>query len=1023
MSDKPISLRKLDLITGWIVFAIATTVYFLTVEPTASWWDCGEFIATAYKLQVTHPPGAPLFQMIGRVFTLFAFGDTSNVALMVNIMSALSSSFSILFLFWSITMLAEKAVKATGELTDAKNYIIIGAGLVGALAYTFTDSFWFSAVEGEVYAMSSFFTAIVFWAILRWERVANEKRHLHWMLLIAYIIGLSIGVHLLNLLAIPAIAFIYYFKRYEVTPKGIISTGLISVLILFFIMNILIPGIVQVEAKTELLFTNTFGLPFNTGTIVFFLLLTGLILWGIIYTQKHGRVVLNTILLALTFILIGYSSFFMIVIRANADPPQNMNKPADAMAMLSYLGREQYGTWPLLYGAYFNAPLDPENPYADGNPVYRKDTTSGRYIIVDDRKGQEPNYDPRFETIFPRMWSSSRQAHVDAYKSWGEIKGVPISVTRSDGTREVLYKPTFIENLRFFFDYQLSHMYVRYFMWNFVGRQNDVEGHGNIQDGNWISGVNFIDNWRVGDQNDLPPGLQNPARNKFYFLPFLLGIVGLLYHWRRNYKDTIVVALLFLMTGVAIIVYLNQTPYQPRERDYSYAASFYAFAIWIGLGVIALWELVSKKLNPKIAAMLVTAGALVLVPGIMAKEGWDDHDRSNKYIARDFAHNYLIACDPEAVLLTYGDNDTFPLWYIQDVEDVRTDIRVANHMLASGDWYVHQLARKVNDSPPLQFTISNEQYGRGTNIVTYFWDRGLPDHRELQELINFVADDSDRSKITLGGRKLNYLPTKKIKMTIDREAVIANGIVPEHMADRVVPELRWEIDQQAIYRNDLMVLDFLATSNFTRPLYFTSPSGILNALNLDQFIHLEGFVYKLMPVRAEHYVQGLGGINVEATYDALMNKAKWGNINDPRVTIDRESMRNSMFPRQNFMRLAQALLDENRIDSAVAVADRFVEIFPNEKFPYDRFTTPFTEVYYEAEMFEKGNELVRTIANNYMADITYYDNQRPSVAAYYSEDREIAMMMLQRLAMSASVYEQQEVADEINGFVEIRRGR
>lgn len=1020
MSNLPLTLKKLDLITGWVVFAIATIVYFITIEPTASWWDCGEFIATAYKLQVTHPPGAPLFQMIGRVFTLFAGGDSANIALMVNTMSALSSSFSILFLFWSITMLAEKAVKATGELTDAKIYIILGAGIVGALAYTFSDSFWFSAVEGEVYAMSSFFTAIVFWAVLRWERVADEKRHLHWMLLIAYLIGLSIGVHLLNLLAIPAIAFIYYFKRYEVTPKGFVFTGLISIVILYFIHNILIPGIVQVEAKAELLFVNTFGLPFNAGTIVFFSLVAGLIVWALAYTQRHKKVVLNTIVLALTFILIGYSSFFMIVIRANADPPQNMNSPSDAMSMLSYLGREQYGSWPLLHGPYYNAPFDPAEPASDGAPVYRKDTASGKYVIVDDRKGVISNYDPRFETIFPRMWSNTRQAHIDAYKSWGKVKGVPISTTQNDGTREVLYKPTFGENLRFFFSYQISHMYFRYFMWNFAGRQNDVEGHGNITDGNWVSGINFIDNWRLGKQQDLPPGMQNPANNKFYFLPLILGLIGLFYHWKRNYKDTVVVALLFLMTGLAIVVYLNQTPYQPRERDYSYAGSFYAFAIWIGFGVISLWDFLSKHLNAKVSAILVTALTLVLVPGIMAKEGWDDHDRSNKYVARDFAHNYLVACEPNAVLITYGDNDTFPLWYIQDVEDVRTDVRVANHMLASGDWYVHQLARAVNDSPPLPFTITNEQYGRGVNDAVYFWDRGLQGHRELKELINFVASEADHTKVSLGGRRMNYFPTKNIKMTIDRDAVLANGIVPAHMADRIVPELTWEVKPNAIYRNDLMLLDFLATSNWTRPLYFTSPSGILEALNLDEYIHLEGFIYKLMPVKADHYIRGLGGVNVEATYDALMNKAKWGNINDPRVTIDRESMRNSMFPRQNFMRLAQALLDENRIDSAVEVSNRFLEIFPNNKFPFDRFTTPFTEVYYEAGEYEKANELVRIIANNYMADIEYYDNQRPAVAAYFSEDREIAMIVLQRLSMSARVYDQSELAEEINSFIAIR---
>ncbi len=1019
MNDKPLLFRKLDLITGWIVFAIATVVYFLTVEPTTSWWDCGEFIATAYKLQVTHPPGAPLFQMLGRIFSLFA-GDGSNVALMINLMSALSSSFTILFLFWSITMLAEKALKNSGELTDAKIYVILGAGIVGSLAYTFSDSFWFSAVEGEVYAMSSFFTALVFWAILRWERVAGEKRHLHWMVFIAYLIGLSIGVHLLNLLAIPAIAFIYYFKRYQVTPRGILATAFISVILIYFIMNLLIPGIVKLEAKTELLFVNTFGLPFNSGTIIFFLLIAGLIVWGLLYTHQKGKVLLNNALLALTFILIGYSSFFMIVIRANANPPQNMNNPSDAMSLLSYLGREQYGSWPLLYGAYYNAPLDPENPYSDGSPVYRKDASLGKYIVVDDRKSTIPNYDPRFETIFPRMWSSTRSSHIDAYKAWGKIKGTPVSVTKNDGTREILYKPTFIENLRFFFDYQVNHMYIRYFMWNFVGRQNDIEGHGGIRDGNWISGISFLDNWRLGDQSNLPPSMQNPAHNRFYFLPLLLGIIGLLFHWKHNYKDTVVVALMFFMTGLAIIIYLNQTPYQPRERDYSYAASFYAFAIWIGLGVIGLWEFLSKKLEPGLSAILVTVITLLLVPGIMAKEGWDDHDRSNKFIARDFAHNYLVACDPDAILISYGDNDTFPLWYIQDVEGVRTDVRVANHMLASGDWYVHQLARKVNNSDPLPFTLTNEQYGRGSNDVVYFWDRGIPDHRELKEIINFIASEADNTKVTLGGRQLNYFPTKKVKMTINREAVISNGIVPPYKTDRIEPEIKWEINQNHLYRNDLAVLDFVATNNWKRSLYFTSPREILSTLNLDEYFHLEGFVYKFMPVKADHYYRGMGGINVEASYDAMMNKAKWGNINDPDVTIDRESMRNSMFPRQNFMRLAQALLDENKTDSAVAIADRYLEIFPNEKFPYDRFTTAFTEVYYEAGQIDKANELVSTIANNFMAEIAYYDAQRTSIASYYQEDREIAMIMLQRLALSARAYEQQAVADEINGFISMR---
>lgn len=1015
-------LRTLDLVMGWAVFAIASTVYLLTVEPTSSWWDCGEFIATAYKLQVTHPPGAPLFQMLGRVFTLFAAGDTANVAMMVNIMSALSSAATALFLFWTITLLARKLAGPVGELNDGKIFTIIGSGLVGALAYTFTDSAWFSAAEGEVYAMSSFFTALVFWAILRWERVADEKHHLRWMVFIAYLIGLSIGVHLLNLLAIPAIAFVYYFKRYKPTKKGIITTGIVSVILLFAIMNVIIPGVVKLVAKTELLFVNSFEMPFNSGTAFYFLLLAALITGGLFFTYRRGLAILNTTILALTFILIGYSSFFMIVIRANANPPQNMNNPNDAISLLSYLSREQYGSWPLLYGTYYNAPLDMETPYLDGNPVYRKDPRLGRYVIVDDRKASVPNFDSRFNTIFPRMWSNQKQSHTRTYKTWGKIKGVPIQITRPDGTSEVIYKPTFAENLRFFFSYQVGHMYLRYFMWNFAGRQNDIEGNGSLEEGNWISGISFIDKMRVGTQHDLPPSQQNSANNKFYLLPLLLGLAGLFYHIKRNSKDAMIVGLLFLMTGLAIIVYLNQTPFQPRERDYSYAGSFYAFSIWIGLGMMALWEWLSKKLDSRLSAIAVTFLSLLLVPGIMAREGWDDHNRSNRFIARDFAYNYLVSCDPDAVLISFGDNDTFPLWYIQDVEDVRSDIRVANHMLASGDWYIHQLTRKVNKSKPLPFTLTNEQYGRGTNDVVYFYDRNLPGHVELKDMISFIASESDNTKVTFGNRKVNYFPTKKVRMTINRDAVIQTGLVPEHMIDEIVPELRWEIQQNYLYRNDMVMLDFLATTNWERPFFFTSPGGLNKVINLDEYMHLEGFTYKLMPVKAKHYVKGFGGINVEATYDVLMNKARWGNMNDPRVTIDRESMRNSMFPRQNFMRLAQALLDENKIDSAKAVADKYRAIFLNEKFPYDMYTIPYAEVYYEAGALKEGNEMVMTIANNYLADIAWYDNQPAHIAEYFQENRQQAMAMLQRLSMMARLYDQEEVRQQIDSSIRVLTG-
>ncbi|MCD4682675.1 MAG: DUF2723 domain-containing protein, partial [Bacteroidales bacterium] len=605
--------KKLNRITGWIVFAIASIVYLLTVEPTASWWDCGEYIATAYKLQVGHPPGAPLFQLIGRFFSLFAFGDVSNVALMVNIMSALSSSFTILFLFWTITHLAKKIMLQSGEVTDGKMYAVLGSGVVGALAFTFSDSFWFSAAEGEVYAMSSLFTAVVFWAILKWEDEADGIHANRWILLIAFLMGLSIGVHLLNLLAIPAIAFVYYFKKYKPTTKGVILTGIISVVFLGIIMNGIIPWIVKLSSLFELLFVNSFRLPFNSGTAFYFVLLIGLIIWGLHYTRKKQKVLWNTIILSFTFILIGYSSFFMIIIRSSADPPIDENSPEDAISLLSYLAREQYGDWPILYGQYYNAPTV---DLKDGNPIYVKDTKKKKYVITDDRKGTIPVYDPRFTTLFPRMWSSQKSAHIQMYKQYGKIKGIPMEVQKDDGTADIKMKPTFGENLRFFFTYQLGHMYFRYFMWNFSGRQNDIESQGEIEHGNWLTGFNWFDEniLGLGPQDNLPDSTRNPARNKFFMLPFLLGLLGLFYHLNSNKKDTLVIALLFLMTGIAVTVYLNQYPYQPRERDYAYASSFYAFAIWIGFGVLALFNILQKRMNPKIAAIAVTAFSLLLVP-------------------------------------------------------------------------------------------------------------------------------------------------------------------------------------------------------------------------------------------------------------------------------------------------------------------------------------------------------------------------------------------------------------------------
>ncbi len=991
------NFKKLNDLTGWVVFLIATVVYFLTLEPTASWWDCGEYISTAYKLQVGHPPGAPLFQMLGRFFSLFAFGDTSKVALMINAMSALSSSFTILFLFWTITLLARKFMM-TGENAESKvhQYAVLAAGAVGSLAYTFSDSFWFSAVEGEVYAMSSFFTAVVFWAILKWEQVADEPHNYRWLIFIAYLIGLSIGVHLLNLLALPAIVYVFYFKKFKPTTKGFVLAGIISILILGFIMSFLIPQIVNLASKFELLFVNTFGMPFNTGTIIYFVILFAAVLFGLDYSRKKGKVILNTVILSLMFILIGYSSFFLIVIRANANTPINENEPSDAISLLSYLNREQYGDWPLLYGQYYNAPVV---DYTDGAPVYVKDKKSGKYIITDKRNNTKPVYDERFTTVFPRMWSNQKSSHINIYKQLGGNNGTPIRVTKPDGSTEVLNRPTFGENLKFFFSYQLSHMYVRYFMWNFVGRQNDVESQGEPENGNWISGIGFIDNLRLGDQSDLPKSMENPGRARFFFLPLLLGLAGLFFQLKKHSRDTWVVFLLFVMTGLAIIVYLNQTPYQPRERDYAYAGSFYAFAIWIGFGVLAAVDFVSKYLKSNTAIVLAVSGLLLLaVPGVMAVEGWKGHDRSGKYAARDFAMNYMAQCDKNAIIFTNGDNDTFPLWYVQEVENFRTDMRVVNYMLASGDWYVHQLGKKVYESERLPLTLTPDQYNKGINDYIPVLER-IAGPVELKEAINFVANESDQTKVPLqSGEKINYLPTKKLKLTVDKAAVIRNGIVPKEMEHLIVDVIEWEVTQNGLYKNDLMLLDLIASNNWERPIYFANPSSSSKVFNVDKYCHMEGVVYKFMPVIAPEYYRGMGGVYAKGSYDLLVNKARWGNLNHPDVTVDRESFRNSSIAKQSYMRLAQALLNEGKKDLAIIALDKSLEFFPEKKFPYDYFMLPWIDIYYQAGDPAKAMDVMEKLADRYLDDLRYYTSLDGKFVQYYNSNMQEAMAVIQRLS-------------------------
>ncbi|MEX1189508.1 MAG: DUF2723 domain-containing protein [Bacteroidia bacterium] len=1016
--------KTLNNAFGWLAFAIAMFTYGSTIEPTASFWDCGEFIATAYKLQIGHPPGAPFFMILGRVATLFAFGDTSQVAFTMNLLSALMSALSILFLFWTITHLARKIFMRNSEELSTGNLIaILGSGLVGSLAYTFSDTFWFSAVEGEVYATSSFFTAIVFWAVLKWEEVADQPHADRYIILIAYLMGISIGIHLLNLLAIPAIAFVYYFKKFKPTRKGIITTGIVGMLILGLIQFAFIPKVVGIAANFEILFTNSMSLPFGTGAIVYILILVASIIASLVFSAKQSKhitfaslttlllltmgfpgilavgilayfiygtqpnfVLANTLTLCITVMLIGYGSYGMILIRSAADTPMDENNPENVFTLLSYLNREQYGTRPLVYGQYFNAKLhpDPKKRYKEGKTVYSPDQRTGKYEVVATPKDTEtPNYDPEFSTVFPRMWSSQAH-HIRGYKTWAGLKNTD-------------KKPSFGQNLTFFFKYQLGFMYFRYFAWNFVGRQNDIQGHGSIADGNWKSGIGFVDDGMLGTQDNLPPSIGgNKANNKFYFLPLLLGILGMVYQYNKTKRDFFVVMLFFIFTGIAIIMFLNQYTMEPRERDYGFAGSFYAFTIWIGLGVAAIYDSLKKFAPAQIVAPAVTLLCALAVPGLMAKGGWDDHDRSDRYTARDYASNYLQTCAPNAILFTNGDNDTFPLWYAQEVEGIRTDIRVVNLSLLNTDWYIDQIKRKAYDSDAVPLSLTQDKYrqGRRDQVIIYE-EKGLKGYQNIREMVDFVASDDSQNKLRYSGREFEYFPGGKFSIPVDSAAVVKNGTVPVELASRIVGSVDFEIDRSYVLKSELMILDLLATNNWERPVYFAITVGDDSYLGLENYFQLEGLAYRLIPVynppgRGDNY----GRVDTDKMYDNIMNKFKWGGVDKKEIYMDENNIRMTMNLRSNFDRLATALNAEGKKDSAVKVLDKAFEVLPEKNVPFNFFTVQLAEDYYQAGEIEKPDQVIKRYADILEQELTYYFSQKPAIYKEFDSDAQRSMSIL-----------------------------
>lgn len=1018
--------QRINNLVGWLIFLIASYTFISTIEPTGSFWDCGEFIATAHKLEVGHPPGAPFFLMLARVFILFAGDNVKMFPIMVNTMSALMSAFTILFLFWTITALAKKLItKNAAELTTDKIFAIMGAGAVGALAYAFSDSFWFSAVEGEVYASSSFFTAIVVWAMFKWENASEEPHNLRWLILIAYLMGLSIGVHLLNLLTIPALAFVYYFKRYTISTKGIIYTAIVGTAILGFIQYGIILEMISLAGTIDLLFVNGLGMPFGTGIVIYGLIIIGFLFWAYRYTRKKNMPVWNTAVLCVSFILIGYSTFAQIVIRSLANPPLDENNPENVFNFKSYLNREQYGERPLFYGQYYNAKVIDQK---EGDMNYAKIDGSDKYVEAG--RHITPIYEADKTTPFPRMWSNQPN-HINEYKKWADIKG--------DRT------PTFGENLKFFFVYQLGEMYWRYFMWNFAGRQNDLQGPGGITKGNWISGVQAIDEFRLGPQDKLPEGMKNnKARNTMFFLPFILGIIGMIYHYSRDSKDAWVVMLLFFFTGIAIVIYLNGGPQQPRERDYAYAGSFYAFAIWIGIGVLSIYEFLKRKINGTAAASIATVICLVAVPAVMVKAEWNDHDRTNRYTSRDFATDYLNSCEKNAIIFTNGDNDTFPLWYAQEVEGVRTDVRVINLSLLNTDWYIDQLKRKYYDSEPIDISWASDKYNLGKRDYLPFYDRGVKGSVELKELVDFMGSDkSDAKARTNSGEEINYFPTKNIRLTIDSAEVMANGVVSPENAGKIVKAMEWSIGGSYLMKNDLMILNILANNHWKRPIYFATTVGSDNYMNLEPYFQLEGLAYRLVPIRTDVGQNEIvpGRVETSKMYNNVMNKFVFGNMNDEKVYLDENNLRMTTNFRINFARLSEELLIAGKRDSAIKVLDKCLEVMPDKTVPYNYFMAKVAELYYRAagvmnkpnaigstdvelsnknELVAKGNAITERLLAIYSDNINYYSSLK-GTKYFKLVDAEMnqALYIMQALSATMKQTDQKALADKAEkAFVE-----
>jgi hypothetical protein len=906
--------KKINNWTGWIVTLIACTVYVMTTEAASSFWDCGEFISSAYKLQIPHPPGAPMFVLLGRFFIIL-FGDNPfTAAKAVNTMSALASGFTIMFLFWTITHFAKRMVeKKSGEALNSFQIILVmGAGIVGALAYTFSDSFWYSAVEGEVYALSSFFTALVFWAMLKWEHNADKAGADKWIIFIFYIMGISIGVHLLNILTIPAIVMIYYFREYKPSVAGGLVAFFIGVAITGFIQVFLIQYTIKWAGAFDIAFVNDLGFPFFSGFITFFVLVAALLAFGIYYANKKGLYFLKLGVWSIIFFLLGYTSYVTTLIRSNADPSVDMYNVDNPVTLVGYLGREQYGDWPILYGPDYVDKVD----NIEGGDQYVK--AKNTYEVSGKNYKRDWSSAPSAH-LFPRMWDGDNdRGQLDSYRAFA-------GVTEGEA-------PTLRDNIKYFTNYQFGFMYLRYFLWNFSGKQNDLQGFGNVRDGNFSTGISVIDNLFFGDQSKLPDSIhtQNKAHNSLFMLPFILGIIGFIFQYQHTKKDFMVTGLLFFFTGIAIVLYLNQVTLQPRERDYAYVGSFYAFAIWIGLGVLQIAEWFKKIMTQKVAAVLATIICILAVPALMAQQEWDDHDRSQKTLPRDLARNYLESCPPNAILFSFGDNDTYPLWYAQEVEGIRPDVRVVVNSLLGSDWYMKELRYKVNKSDKFDLIFTEEQVaGNKLNAAYYnaLPEYGEANYHDLDSVLRYVvADPSGKYTASTQEGPVNIFPTHKFRLPVNKENAIASGIAKP--TDNILNELLIDFNpnRQYILKNELAIYAILATSQFKRPICFTSTQE-LKEMGLDKYVSQTGMTYQLVPMEGKP-------VNTEVAYKNIMTKFTFGNAKNPNVYFDEENRRHLNSMRMTIAQVAQSLVAEGKRDSAQQLLRKMDSETSEKSFPY-----------------------------------------------------------------------------------------